>query len=170
MVVNSVDPLCGESVEKTLRRDADRNPALITHANGAVGAMPAVYGFLHGSQGGGRVRRRSRGAFQPLRHSRRRLRMRPAPVSPRNLSLGGTLTRHLIIGDSIMKIVTFGLLAAAALALGACGNTTQQRIGGAAVGAGTGAVVAGPVGAVVGGAAGAITAPGVVRGTRRATR
>jgi hypothetical protein len=51
MVVNSVDPLCGESVEKTLRRDADRNPALITHANGAVGAMPAVYGFLRGSQG-----------------------------------------------------------------------------------------------------------------------
>jgi outer membrane lipoprotein SlyB len=69
-----------------------------------------------------------------------------------------------------MKIVTLGLIAASALALGACGNTTEQRIGGAAVGAGTGAVVAGPVGAVVGGAAGAITAPGVVRETRRATR
>ena len=33
-----------------------------------------------------------------------------------------------------------------------------------------GALVAGPVGAVVGGAAGAITAPTVVRETRRATR
>ncbi|MBN9451341.1 MAG: hypothetical protein J0I42_05265 [Bosea sp.] len=56
------------------------------------------------------------------------------------------------------------------LALGACGNTVEQRIGGAAVGAGTGAVVAGPVGAVVGGAAGAVSGPSVVRATRRATR
>lgn len=65
-----------------------------------------------------------------------------------------------------MKIITVCMLAASALALGACGNTTEQRIGGAAVGAGTGAVVAGPVGAVVGGAAGAVAAPGVVRATR----
>ncbi len=69
-----------------------------------------------------------------------------------------------------MKIITFCALAASGLALAACGNTTEQRIGGAAVGAGTGAVVAGPVGAVVGGAAGAVTAPTVVRETRRATR
>lgn len=69
-----------------------------------------------------------------------------------------------------MKITTLGLLAACTIALGACGNTTEQRIGGAAAGAGTGALVAGPVGAVVGGAAGAITAPSVVRSTRRATR
>ncbi len=69
-----------------------------------------------------------------------------------------------------MKISTLGLLAAAAIALGACGNTTDQRIGGAAAGAGTGAVVAGPVGAVVGGAVGAVSAPTVVRETRRATR
>lgn len=69
-----------------------------------------------------------------------------------------------------MKLATIGLIAASALALGACGNTTDQRIGGAAVGAGTGAVVAGPVGAVVGGTAGAITGPSVVRETRRATR
>jgi len=69
-----------------------------------------------------------------------------------------------------MKISTICLIGAAALTLGACGNTTEQRIGGAAVGAGTGAVVAGPVGAVVGGAAGAVTAPSVVRSTRRATR
>ncbi|UZF90667.1 hypothetical protein [Bosea sp. NBC_00550] len=69
-----------------------------------------------------------------------------------------------------MRISTLALIAAAGLALGACGNTTEQRIGGAAVGAGTGAVVAGPVGAVVGGAAGAVTAPTVVRTTRRATR
>lgn len=69
-----------------------------------------------------------------------------------------------------MKISTLALLAGSAFALAACGNTTEQRIGGAAVGAGTGAVVAGPVGAVVGGAAGAITAPSVVKTTRRATR
>ena len=64
---------------------------------------------------------------------------------------------------------TLFVLAAAALALGAC-NTVEQRVGGAAVGAGTGAVVAGPVGAVVGGAAGALTAPTVGRRTRRASR
>lgn len=69
-----------------------------------------------------------------------------------------------------MKIATVVILGAAAIALGACGNTTEQRIGGAAAGAGTGAVVAGPVGAVVGGAAGAVAAPTVVRETRRATR
>ncbi|MFN3672137.1 MAG: hypothetical protein ACK4VM_09530 [Bosea sp. (in: a-proteobacteria)] len=68
-----------------------------------------------------------------------------------------------------MKIANIAVLTVAALALGAC-NTVEQRVGGAAVGAGTGAVVAGPVGAVVGGAAGAITAPSVVRTTRRATR
>lgn len=68
-----------------------------------------------------------------------------------------------------MKLATLGLLGACTMALGAC-NTTEQRIGGAAAGAGTGAVVAGPVGAVVGGAAGAVTAPAVVRTTRRATR
>lgn len=63
------------------------------------------------------------------------------------------------------------VIAAAALALGLAACTTvEQRVGGAAVGAGTGAVVAGPVGAVVGGAAGAVSAPTVVRTTRRATR
>lgn len=41
---------------------------------------------------------------------------------------------------------------AAALSLGACGHTTEQR---AATGAVAGAVVAGPVGAAVGGAVGA---------------
>lgn len=64
-----------------------------------------------------------------------------------------------------MKISTLSLLVAGTIALGAC-STTQQRIGGAAAGAGTGALVAGPVGAVVGGAAGAITGPSVVRATR----
>lgn len=68
-----------------------------------------------------------------------------------------------------MKISTMTLLTAAVLALGAC-STTEQRIGGAAAGAGTGAVIAGPVGAVVGGAAGALSAPTVVRGTRRMAR
>lgn len=69
-----------------------------------------------------------------------------------------------------MRLPTLAFLAAATLALGACGNTVEQRIGGAAVGAGTGAVVAGPIGAVVGGAAGAITGPSVARATRSATR
>lgn len=43
-------------------------------------------------------------------------------------------------------------IAAAGLALSACGHNTEQR---AATGAIAGAVVAGPVGAVAGGAAGA---------------
>jgi len=45
------------------------------------------------------------------------------------------------------------VLIAAALALTACGHTTEQK---AATGAVAGAVVAGPVGAAVGGAAGAV--------------
>lgn len=62
------------------------------------------------------------------------------------------------------------ILATALCALAAGCNTTEQRIGGAAVGAGTGAVVAGPIGAVAGGAIGAVTAPTVTRETRRVTR
>jgi osmotically inducible lipoprotein OsmB len=61
-------------------------------------------------------------------------------------------------------------LTATCLMLAGCGNTLEQRIGGAAVGAGTGAVAAGPVGAVVGGAAGAISGPAVTRTVRRASR
>ncbi len=66
-----------------------------------------------------------------------------------------------------MKKIAFAALLGA---LAAACNTTDQRIAGAAVGAGTGAVVAGPVGAVAGGAVGAITAPTVTRETRRAVR
>ncbi|CAM5761762.1 hypothetical protein [Bosea minatitlanensis] len=69
-----------------------------------------------------------------------------------------------------MRLSLLASALTAALALAACGNTVEQRIGGAAVGAGTGAAVAGPVGAVVGGAAGAVSGPSVVRATRRATR
>lgn len=61
-------------------------------------------------------------------------------------------------------------VAALSLMLGACGDKVEQRIGGAAVGAGTGAVVAGPIGAVVGGAAGAISGPSVSRAVRSASR
>jgi osmotically inducible lipoprotein OsmB len=64
---------------------------------------------------------------------------------------------------------SIALAALVACGVAACGSTTGQRVGGAAVGAGTGAVVGGPVGAVVGGAAGAIMAPTVVRGVRHAT-
>lgn len=60
--------------------------------------------------------------------------------------------------------------AAALLVLAGACTTTEQRIGGAAVGAGTGAVVAGPVGAVAGGAVGAFAAPTVTRSARRASR
>lgn len=65
---------------------------------------------------------------------------------------------------SILALTTLCLM------LGACGNKVEQRIGGAAVGAGTGAVVAGPIGAVVGGAAGALSGPSVSRAVRRASR
>ncbi|SFC47429.1 hypothetical protein SAMN05428997_10775 [Bosea sp. CRIB-10] len=68
-----------------------------------------------------------------------------------------------------MKTSILAAVTVMALGLAAC-STTEERIGGAAVGAGTGAVVAGPVGAVVGGAAGAVTGPTVARTTRRATR
>ena len=69
-----------------------------------------------------------------------------------------------------MRLPLLASALAATLMLAACGNTVEQRIGGAAAPAGTGAVVAGPVGAGVGGAAGAGRAPSVVRATRRATR
>ncbi|MBN8941156.1 MAG: hypothetical protein J0H01_16750 [Rhizobiales bacterium] len=68
------------------------------------------------------------------------------------------------------RALILGALATIPLAACAGTTTTEQRVGGAAVGAGTGAVVAGPVGAVVGGVAGAVTGPSVVRGTRRITR
>ncbi|KUL93579.1 hypothetical protein DK26_22360 [Bosea sp. WAO] len=69
----------------------------------------------------------------------------------------------------MIRSAAFVTAVSLAFALAAC-NTVEQRVGGAAVGAGTGAVVGGPVGAVVGGAAGAVSAPTVVRATRRATR
>jgi osmotically inducible lipoprotein OsmB len=50
----------------------------------------------------------------------------------------------------------------ALLAVTSC-TTTEQRVGGAGVGAVAGAAVAGPGGAVVGGVAGAVTGPRVSR-------
>ena len=58
------------------------------------------------------------------------------------------------------------ILGVAASALAAC-NTTDQRIAGAAAGAGTGAIIGGPIGAVAGGAIGAVTAPTVTGAVRR---
>lgn len=66
-----------------------------------------------------------------------------------------------------MMLKSFALSAVLALTLAACGSTTEQRIGGAAAGAGAGALMAGPVGAVAGGALGAISAPTVVKSARR---
>lgn len=54
----------------------------------------------------------------------------------------------------------FLLASGLAAVLAAC-NTTDQRIAGAAAGAGAGALVAGPIGAVAGGAIGAVAAPTV---------
>lgn len=62
----------------------------------------------------------------------------------------------------MIKPTLFGLLGLAALSLSAC-NTTQERVGGAGVGAVAGAAVAGPVGAVAGGVLGAATGPSVSR-------
>ncbi len=64
------------------------------------------------------------------------------------------------------KLIVLALLSIA----GAACTTTDQRIAGAAAGAGTGALVAGPIGAVAGGAIGAVAAPTVTRGVRRASR
>ena len=66
---------------------------------------------------------------------------------------------------SMKKLAFVALLG---LAAAAC-TTTEERVGGAAVGAGVGAV-AGPVGAVAGGAVGAATGPTVARSARRTAR
>ncbi|MCU4182379.1 hypothetical protein [Bosea sp. BH3] len=50
--------------------------------------------------------------------------------------------------------------------LAAC-NTTDERIAGAAAGAGAGALVGGPIGAVAGGAIGAVAAPSVTGSIRK---
>lgn len=55
-------------------------------------------------------------------------------------------------------------------ALSAACTTTDQRIAGAATGAGTGALVAGPIGAIAGGAIGAVAAPTFTGTVRRAQR
>jgi osmotically inducible lipoprotein OsmB len=68
--------------------------------------------------------------------------------------------------EVFMKKLAF--VALLGLAAAAC-TTTEERVGGAAVGAGVGAV-AGPPGAIVGGAVGAVTGPTVARTTRRAAR
>lgn len=69
-----------------------------------------------------------------------------------------------------MKKLAFVVLIG--LAAAAC-TTTEERVGGAAVGAGVGAV-AGPPGALVGGAIGAAAGPSVTHqvqaSTRRTTR
>ena len=62
----------------------------------------------------------------------------------------------------------FALTVLLALAAAGC-TTTQERVGGAAVGAGVGAI-AGPVGAVAGAGVGALTGPTVTRTVRRNTR
>jgi hypothetical protein len=55
---------------------------------------------------------------------------------------------------------SFFLAGSLAMLLAAC-NTTDQRIAGAAAGAGAGAIVGGPIGAIAGGAIGAVAAPSV---------
>jgi osmotically inducible lipoprotein OsmB len=61
-----------------------------------------------------------------------------------------------------MKFIALSLFA---LFLAAC-TTTEQRVSGAAAGAGTGALIGGPIGAVAGGAIGAVAAPSVAKAAR----
>lgn len=70
------------------------------------------------------------------------------------LSLGGHLMKNLIAAALI------GAFSAAC-------TTTDQRIAGAAAGAGTGALFAGPIGAVAGGAIGAVAAPTITGTVKR---
>ncbi|KRE13250.1 hypothetical protein ASE66_22685 [Bosea sp. Root483D1] len=67
------------------------------------------------------------------------------------------------MGTTMTRFIFAGCLAAL---LSACTNT-EERIAGAAAGAGTGAIVGGPIGAVAGGAIGAFAAPTVTGSVRR---
>jgi osmotically inducible lipoprotein OsmB len=67
------------------------------------------------------------------------------------------------MGTMTMRIIFAGCLAAL---LSAC-TTTEERIAGAAAGAGTGAIIGGPIGAVAGGAVGAFAAPTVTGSVKR---
>jgi osmotically inducible lipoprotein OsmB len=60
------------------------------------------------------------------------------------------------------RLAVIAAVLALASLTGAC-STTDQRIGGAAIGGVFGAAIAGPIGAAAGAAAGAATAPSVVR-------
>jgi len=70
------------------------------------------------------------------------------------------------LGRFFMKKLAF--VALVGLAAAAC-TTTEERVGGAAVGAGVGAV-AGPPGAIVGGAVGAAVGPTVSNSVEADTR
>jgi hypothetical protein len=96
-------------------------------------------------------------------------RRKSLPLPCGNFWAGQTFEAPVNTEDQIMKTSILAGFVVMALGLAAC-STVEQRVGGAAVGAGTGAVVGGPVGAVAGGAVGAVSAPTVVRATRRATR
>jgi osmotically inducible lipoprotein OsmB len=80
--------------------------------------------------------------------------------------LRGRVSVFRLSREVLMKKLAF--VALLGLAAAAC-TTTEERVGGAAVGAGVGAV-AGPVGAVAGGAVGAVTGPTVARSARRTAR
>lgn len=80
--------------------------------------------------------------------------------------LRGEVSVFRLYREVFMKKLAF--VALLGLAAAAC-TTTEERVGGAAVGAGVGAV-AGPVGAVAGGAVGAATGPTVARSARRTAR
>ena len=94
----------------------------------------------------------------------------PPRVDPRDprTGRGGSWSSHRPAELEPSMKASLAFAALLALAAAAC-TTTEQRVGGAAVGAGVGAI-AGPVGAVAGGAVGAATGPAVTRTVRRATR
>lgn len=61
------------------------------------------------------------------------------------------------------RIVLAGVLAGL---LGAC-TSTEERVAGAAAGAGAGALIGGPIGAIAGGAVGVVAGPAVTGSVRR---
>src|SRR5690349_5309379 len=91
------------------------------------------------------------------------MRVRRLPAGMRTLRALPAMSSAFL--EVFMKKLVF--VALLGLTAAAC-TTTEERVGGAAVGAGVGAV-AGPVGAIAGGAIGAATGPAVSQTVRRST-
>jgi osmotically inducible lipoprotein OsmB len=75
---------------------------------------------------------------------------------------------HVLTSKRRSHMSKLAIVTLLAMTAAAC-TTTEERVGGAAVGAGVGAV-AGPVGAIAGGAVGAATGPAVSNKVQSTTR